>query len=709
LLRRKAFYRIIALLVLIILLSVATCVFEKNHPYFLQEPLNEGQVINQQELALGTSGAEDSLYLKNLNKPEKKIDKPSELIKSYVDLRYGRHKEYMRVVFDGPLDIISKGKVRHKDNEVSVTFTDSEFFLKEEKFPIPFRREKNKVIFQENNLEKIRTLNLSNPSRLVIDFYTVKADSDQHESSQIEKNEEGINTRIAVVVEQVLQVLDNKEQKVKGQKLEISEKASNIEKNEDLVSKGLDTRVSEMVERVLQVLDNKEQKVASQMSEKPENKATIAEVAATAPAVLMMPTTSEAQPQSTKHLYKAKTNQVETLKTSKVSARTLENKRSIIHNDTAKVLEVKTGVDNINKITSDLSKIVKPDIQVDASNSRIAILPFDNFSGNNAALGIIMPLIISQLKDRGYDVIDYKEVEAFLCERRIRNASFISREVAIELGKNKMVNTIIAGSVLTFSTEGNPKIGILARQLELKTGHVIWSDFVSLTGEDYTRVLGLGTIKSIDTLIPNALNNLFATLGNNLHEKENNTKYRIAVLPFKNESKHRHAGIIITHLFQNELANNPMFDPVDYGDVKKTIVNLRLGRKGEVDYNNLQALSKLLGVDVVLTGTVEEYQSGQEYLSTPRITMSARLLDSRRNRIIWYDNLQSDGEENIIALDWGRLRSADKVAYGAVSGLVENIKTEGLLRLGRLRSAEKVTYGAVSGLVKNIKTEGLLR
>jgi TolB-like protein len=123
-----------------------------------------------------------------------------------------------------------------------------------------------------------------------------------------------------------------------------------------------------------------------------------------------------------------------------------------------------------------------------------------------------------------------------------------------------------------------------------------------------------------------------------------------------------------------------MFDPVDFGDIRQNIINLRIGRKGEVDYNNLQALSKSLGVDAVLTGTVEEYRSGQSYASPPSVTISARLLDSRRNRILWYDNLHLDGEENIIALDWGRLRSADKVAYGAVSGLVENIKTEGLLQ-----------------------------
>jgi len=428
------------------------------------------------------------------------------------------------------------------------------------------------------------------------------------------------------------------------------------------------------------VSNTNEQEVDVQKKEKPVLKS-IPEYAENIPAALVVLSIGEVQSTASKPVDNAGIHPVEEVKTNTVSAKPSENQKSLVVSEPekepgpAKVLD---GEDR--SVVPEISGVAATDFNTREKKERIALLPFDNFSGNYEALDITMPLILNQLENIGYDVIDYEEVEEYLCERRIRHSSFVSREVAMELGKNKMVNTVIAGSVLTFSTDGNPKIGILARRVDLKTGQIMWSDFISLTGEDYTRILGLGTIKSIDILIPEVLNSLFDAFEHRLHEKESNRKYKIAVLPFKNESKHRYAGMIITHLFQNEFTNNPMFDPVDYGDVKKTIVNLRIGRKGEVDYNNLQALSKSLGVDVVLTGTVEEYQSGREYSSPPIVTISARLLDSRTNRILWYDNLQMDGEENIIALDWGRLRSADKVAYGAVSDLVENINKEGLLR-----------------------------
>ncbi len=622
-LRQKAVYSIIAILVLIAPLSVSAIDNDKANP----------------------SEEKDAIH-------------------STVDINFSRHEPFERVVLYGSQELINSGKVRHKDNEVIVTFPDAEFSLKEDKVHLSFRREKDRIIFQRDNIERIRVLNLVNPVRLAIDFYTTKTESDQLEAYAVQKNEKEINERVAVVVEKVLQALDNKKQNMEGQKLEtsernrdlasnevnskvtavvrkilyyldskdqrmeLSEEVSDIEKNEDSVSKESSTRMAEVVDKVLAVLDSTEQKVAGQDPEISGIKSTSA--------------------------------------------------IEIIDLEKEAVAESFDGQDK--SVAPEKAEIAAPELQIKKHNERIALLLFDNFSGDHEALDVIMPLILKQLKGRDYDVIDYEEIEEYLCERRIRQSSFISKEVAMELVGDKMVKTAITGSVLTFSTDGNPKIGIVARRLDLRTGHIIWSDFVSLTGEDFTRVLGLGTINSMDMLIPNALNNLFATFENRSLKKDGNAKYKIAVLPFKNVSDHRHAGMIVTHLFQNELANNPMFDPVDYGDIKKSIVNLRVGRKGEVDYNSLKALSKSLGVDVVLTGTVEEYKAGQDYSLPPSVFISARLLDSKRSRIVWYENLQLDGDKNIIALDWGRLRSADKVAYGAVSGLVNNIKAEGLLR-----------------------------
>ena len=799
-LSNKSIYRIVSLFAIISLLAVdAIAIDSKQSGFFpalcnnvketleLQSPESvisgetETVPVNTQNRAENRmfAGGLDPNMLKELEKAESmknKTDKPAEKKKgepvnttspvagkappvkngvavtnteeaevSTITLASDKHDEYLRVVLEGPHEIISAGEVRHKANVVSVTFSDANFSLEEHKLAVPFRREQNKVLFTQNNLEKIRTHNLLHPSRLAIDFYTKKVvavEKSQPVSQNMEEQKQKIlaDTSIpAVEVQAPVSLMmpnvaggDNNydsEEEVKQAEAEefqtISKKEDQktVDKNlaepvekavpqvtetaltelmvsnmpevkglpEKAVEKLLDTssnleKTSSVTEsNIIKELDHREMEpdteagyVKEQSNSEPEPK--FPPVVAVNPPVesliTLAPDVSVSTGQSPE---KKESETVETVKNEIVSESSFNNSAPVMVTDVKKEtvpVEMNDVKDNVD--VQSVREVTAIDVQTEEVKRKIALLPFDNFSNNNDALDTVMPLLMVQLESMGHDVLGYEEVDAYLCERRIRQSSFISREIATELGSDKMVNTVMAGAVLTFSSGENPKIGILARLLDIMTGNIIWSDFVSLTGEDFTKVLGLGTIKSIDLLLPRALDRLFVNFENTTPNLSSNNKYKIAVLPFKNESEHRHAGMIITHLFQNELANNPMFVPVDFGDIRQNIINLRIGRKGEIDYNNLQALSKSLGVDVVLTGTVEEYRSGQAYSSPPSVTISARLLDSRRNRILWYDNLQLDGEENIIALDWGRLRSADKVAYGAVSGLVDNIKTEGL-------------------------------
>ncbi len=104
-----------------------------------------------------------------------------------VDLRYGYHKEYLRVVLEGPHNIITKGKVKHKENEVKVTFDDTDFSVKKKKLPISYSKGKHHMLFKKSNLEKIVVRTLSDPSRLVIDFYEKKTGHEQKKTGSTDK------------------------------------------------------------------------------------------------------------------------------------------------------------------------------------------------------------------------------------------------------------------------------------------------------------------------------------------------------------------------------------------------------------------------------------------------------------------------------------------------------------------------------------------
>jgi hypothetical protein len=146
------------------------------------------------------------------------------------------------------------------------------------------------------------------------------------------------------------------------------------------------------------------------------------------------------------------------------------------------------------------------------------------------------------------------------------------------------------------------------------------------------------------------------------------------VMPFQNASRHRDAGMIATYMFLVELLQDKRFEPVEYGETRRLIVDLRIKQKGEIDYKFLEGLSKSLDVDGILVGTVELYSDGLDTSSPPEVAISARLIDAHKNKILCYDGYRLNGDEDIIAFDWGRIRSVDNVAYEVVKKLIEKME-----------------------------------
>lgn len=105
------------------------------------------------------------------------------------------------------------------------------------------------------------------------------------------------------------------------------------------------------------------------------------------------------------------------------------------------------------------------------------------------------------------------------------------------------------------------------------------------------------------------------------------------------------------------------------------IVDLRVRNRGELDYNNIKALSENLGVEGILVGTVESYSAGLDTSSPPEVAISARLINTRKNRIVWSDSVQLNGDGGIVIFDWGRIRSVDSIADRVVTRLIQRMAT----------------------------------
>lgn len=308
-----------------------------------------------------------------------------------------------------------------------------------------------------------------------------------------------------------------------------------------------------------------------------------------------------------------------------------------------------------------------------ADNKRIALLPFENLTDARDAIEQINPAITYHLESKGFEVIYNDDLQDFLCEERVRSNGHVSSDLAAALKDEFDVKAILTGSVLSFSTDENPEFGILVRLIEASSGIILWADYASATGDDFTTILGLGKIESIYSLIPKVMDNLFASFHERVLYKEASTSHKVAVLPFKNNSAFKNAGKIAMYMFLVEILKSGKFEPVEYGNTRNQIIDLRIWDRGEMDYDSISALSGPLGAGEVLLGVVDSYSSGLDVGSSPRVAITARLIDSGKGRIVWYYTHQLSGEEEVIALDWGRIRSADKVAHNVVKHMVNKM------------------------------------
>ena len=325
-------------------------------------------------------------------------------------------------------------------------------------------------------------------------------------------------------------------------------------------------------------------------------------------------------------------------------------------------------------VSASASGMEDPQGSVAEGQKKIALLPFDNITMESSALIRVMPKIRQRLENLGFGVITEDDIANFLCERRLRANSYVSTDIAQAVGRELGAGMIMAGSIVSYKAGEMPKIGIIARLIDSSTGTIIWADYISVSGEDYTVILGLGTVKKMEVLIPKALDKLFASFSTVPIRKDMESLYRIAVMPLKNKSEFQGAGIIATHMFIVELLNNPKFEPVEYGEIKKLCLEFRIRSKGELEYRNIESLSKALGTYGILLGSVDEYSEGTRSSSIPKIGVSARLLDARKNKILWYNSLQLSGEGDTVAFGLGRIRQVDKLAYKAVSELVRRME-----------------------------------
>ncbi|MGD2079567.1 MAG: DUF799 family lipoprotein [Nitrospirota bacterium] len=308
---------------------------------------------------------------------------------------------------------------------------------------------------------------------------------------------------------------------------------------------------------------------------------------------------------------------------------------------------------------------------------KIAVFPFDNLSEDVEAQMAVMPVLREQLAEMGLQLADEAEVNRILFRERVRRTSYLSSGLAGELREDLGAEAIFLGCIFDFIQGETPQIGLTARLVETRSGRIIWAGFASAKGTEFAGLLGLGEIKTMDRLVPEAVERLLDSFSSGPPPVPREQTYKIAVMPFKNNTEAVDADIKATYLCLVGLFKSSTFEPLEYGEIREAMVRSRIKERGQLDYETLEALSSELNVDGILLGTLESYPERQIATVPPKVEMTVRLLEAGEKRILWYDSLLGVGEKVIIFNSWDPVKPADETAYKVISKLVkrmENLK-----------------------------------
>ena len=324
----------------------------------------------------------------------------------------------------------------------------------------------------------------------------------------------------------------------------------------------------------------------------------------------------------------------------------------------------------------------------------IALLPFENVSGDIRSPEVIMPRLAAALRDRGYEVVTPETLEPFLARRRIRATAKLGREELAALGREFGTAWVLVGSIDLFAdTPGNPQWGVSSRLLEVGSGRILWADAAGHTGDDFTGFLELGTITSPEILADKTVQELFRSLhlpdGGMEPAKASRSRKlarrvfrdprmdseppkRVAVLPFENGTERRGAALIVDDLMLVALRQAGRFEVADAGEVQRALRSLGIAPYGAIDLESLRRIGEAAGVDAVILGRVQDYNEGLRpgASTSPSIALEARMLETGTGKILWMGFHEGLGEDSQIVLEFGKIKSMVPLALKVIAEMV---------------------------------------
>jgi len=329
---------------------------------------------------------------------------------------------------------------------------------------------------------------------------------------------------------------------------------------------------------------------------------------------------------------------------------------------------------------------------------KIAVFPVFNLSATPAPLKHIGRLLTDNLKARGETIIDEQVLENVFVKHRIRYVGGLDPSAAVAIRQEAGADVALITSLEHYSDVVPPKIALTSRLVT--TGHriqILWMDGVGLAGDDSPGLLDLGLIETPDTLLELALQHVLTSLSEFLAtgQKVDNApapsgkhrpkvifrspvldpalSYAVAVMPFFNLSERNFAGDIMALHFVRQLLAHENLSVIEPGVVRHELLRGRVIMGDGISLADAGLISRLLAVDLILSGKVMDYQDFQGAAAKPKVDFSAEIFEKKSREVVWAALGYNQGDDGVFFFDWGRVNTAYAMATQMVQLAVEEM------------------------------------
>lgn len=333
-------------------------------------------------------------------------------------------------------------------------------------------------------------------------------------------------------------------------------------------------------------------------------------------------------------------------------------------------------------------------------NSLIAVMPVENLTGSPVTVAAVRRSLVQDLKRKGLNILGEDVLEKFLERHRIRYTGGLNRELGEAMREETGTNAVLFPTLELFDDAVPPKTALIARLISThRNTDILWMDSTGLAGNDEPGFLLLGLINDPALLWEKAKEQVAGSLLTYLSGKTTQASrtierrflpksfhgvppkvsagketLSIAVLPFLNDSTRRNAGEIMALHFIRELSRTGGIDVVEPGEVRQVLLRSRTIMEGGLSLPQADLLHAVLGVDLVLTGIVMEYQDNIGGVGNPKVEFSARVFDMKTRQIVWSSASYNEGADGVFFFNLGKVNTAHGMASGMVRAAVRKME-----------------------------------